>query len=518
MQQHPDNSAEDSGYRPPSLLDALIPIVLVIAMLVLAVVLFGADASWGPNQVALLSGAMIAGLIGLKNGYRWSDIEEGINKGIQISLGAILILLAVGAMIGTWILGGTVPAMIYYGLDVIAPQYFYASACLLCALVALSVGSSWTVAGTIGIGLIGIADGLGLSEGITAGAVISGAYFGDKLSPLSDTTNLAPAAAGTTLFAHIRHMLWTTVPSILLALAGFLWLGHDSVSSLQTPEQVANLRAQLGEQFNIGLHLLIPLLVLLVMAVRQMPAFPAIFIGAALGAVFAVIFQPQAVVGLASVTDMSTAMALLKGVWMSMFDGYVSHSGDEVIDSLLSKGGMSSMLNTVWLILSAMTFGGVIERLGLLERLVQSLLGATRNAGSLVITTLGTCLASNVVTGDQYISVILPGRMYRAEFRRRRLAPVNLSRALEDSGTITSPLIPWNSCGAYMAATLGVATLSYLPFALFNLINLALAVAYAMVGFKLERLEEGEGAEGVEPTPLAESLVLDTPHETSESR
>ncbi|HBJ27443.1 MAG TPA: hypothetical protein DDZ08_05960 [Cobetia sp.] len=297
-----------------------------------------------------------------------------------------------------------------------------------------------------------------------------------------------------------------------------MWLGHDSVSSLQTPEQVANLRAQLGEQFNIGLHLLIPLLVLLVMAVRQMPAFPAIFIGAALGAVFAVIFQPQAVVGLASVTDMSTAMALLKGVWMSMFDGYVSHSGDEVIDSLLSKGGMSSMLNTVWLILSAMTFGGVIERLGLLERLVQSLLGATRNAGSLVITTLGTCLASNVVTGDQYISVILPGRMYRAEFRRRRLAPVNLSRALEDSGTITSPLIPWNSCGAYMAATLGVATLSYLPFALFNLINLALAVAYAMVGFKLERLEEGEGTEGVEPTPLAESLVLDTPHETSESR
>ncbi|MGB8714298.1 MAG: Na+/H+ antiporter NhaC [Onishia taeanensis] len=495
--------------RAPSFLDALIPVAVVVAMLVLAVVLFGADASWGPNQVVLLLGALLAGLVGMKNGYGWHDIEEAINHGIQISLGAILILLAVGAMIGTWILGGVVPSMIYYGLDVIAPQYFYASACLLCAVVALSVGSSWTVAGTLGIGLIGIADGLGLSSAVSAGAVISGAYFGDKLSPLSDTTNLAPAAAGVELFEHIRHMLWTTVPSLVIALIAFWVLGLKAEAGLATPEQVLTLQGRLNDSYAIGPHLLIPLAVLLVMAVRRWPAFPTIVIGALMGAVFAVSFQPQAVLSLAGGADLATPLALLKGVWMALFDGYVANTGNEVFDDLLSKGGMASMLNTVWLILSAMAFGGVIERLGLLERLVRGMLGVTKSAGALIITALGTGLSSNIITGDQYISVILPGRMYRAEFRRRGLAPVNLSRSLEDSGTITSPLIPWNSCGAYMAATLGVATLSYLPFAIFNLVNFGLAIVYAMVGFKVVPLASAE-AEDSEPTPMAESLVSET--------
>ncbi|WP_305857179.1 Na+/H+ antiporter NhaC [Balneatrix alpica] len=476
-----------NNIRKPSLLDALIPVITLIVMLSLAVYFYADNSSYGPNQIALLLAASIAGLIGLKNGHSWSDIEEGINKGIQISLGAILILLAVGSLIGTWILSGTVPTMIYYGLKLMSPSYFYAASCAVCALVALSIGSSWTVAGTLGIGLMGIASGLGLSPEVTAGAVISGAYFGDKLSPLSDTTNLAPAVSGSDLFSHIRHMLWTTIPSLFLALILFLFLGFNAETAATAGELEQVLQA-LESQFNLGIHLLIPMFILLFMAVKRFPAFPTIFTGAVVGAVFALIFQQDAVLRLAGAAEGQSQLELLiKGSWMAFFDGYASDTGNAVMDDLLSKGGMSGMLNTVWLIMCAMTYGGILERLGLLERLVASILKLARSTGSLIITTLGTCVSTNIVTADQYISVILPGRMYRNEYKRRGLAAVNLSRSLEDAGTISSPLIPWNTCGAYMAATLGVATFAYLPFAFFNLINLALAVIYAMVGFQVLR-------------------------------
>lgn len=491
--------AETPHVREPSMLDALIPVIALIIMLATSVYLYGADSSYGANQIALLLGAGIATLIALKNGLDWKSIEEGIVHGISVSLGAILILLAVGSLIATWILSGTVPTLIYYGLAVLHPAIFYPAACLICALVGLSIGSSWTVAGTLGIALIGVAGAMGLSPAIAAGAIISGAYFGDKMSPLSDTTNLAPAVAGSELFHHIRHMMWTTIPSLLLALLAFGVAGF-----MQTAAAGAtgfdNMSAVLAEDFRLGWYLLLPLALVMYMAYRKMPAFPTMMIGALVGGVFAVIFQPDKAVALAASDEISRGMAMLSGVWTALFNGYVSATGNEAVDELLSRGGMASMLNTVWLIICAMTYGAVLERAGMLQKLLTAALKAARNTGSLIATTLLTAIGTNIVAADQYIAIVLPGRLYRLEFQRRKLAPVNLSRALEDAGTITSPLIPWNTCGAYMAGTLGVPTLAYLPFCFFNLINPVIAAGYAFAGFKIEPLREDERVQVVTTT------------------
>ncbi|MFN3768134.1 MAG: Na+/H+ antiporter NhaC [Ectopseudomonas guguanensis] len=464
--------------RSPSLLDALLPIGVLVVLLGLSVYLFGDGSSSGPNQIALMSAAFVAGLVGLKNGLRWADIEEGILAGIHMAMKANLILLAVGALIGTWILAGTVPTMIWLGLKLISAEYFYVTSCLICALTALSIGSSWTVAGTLGIGLMGVAAGLGLDPAITAGAIISGAYFGDKLSPLSDTTNLAPAAAGADLFAHIRNMLRTTTPALLIALAIFFVLGQQAGASHDTG-RIAEVLAALEAQFRLGWHLLLPVAFLLFLAMRQWAAFPAVFLAALLGAVFALVFQPEVMGRLAD--PAAGVLAPLKTVWSALFAGYESASGNAELDGLLSKGGMGSMLTTVWLIICAMCFGGVLERLGLLQRLLQSALRLVRSDSGLVASTITTSIGTNVITADQYIALVLPGRMYRAEYEKRSLAPTSLSRALEDGGTLTSVLVPWNTCGAYMAATLGVATLSYLPYCFFNLIMPVLAIALAYV-------------------------------------
>ena len=459
--------------RSPSLLDALLPIGVLVVLLSLSVYLFGDGSSSGPNQIALMSAAFVAGLVGLKNGLRWSEIEEGILAGIHMAMKANLILLAVGALIGTWILAGTVPTMIWFGLKLISAEYFYVTSCLICALTALSIGSSWTVAGTLGIGLMGVAAGL---PAISAGAIISGAYFGDKLSPLSDTTNLAPAAAGADLFAHIRNMLRTTVPALLIALAIFFTLGQQASAEHDTG-RISEVLAALEAQFRLGWHLLLPVAFLLLLAVRQWAAFPAVFLAALVGALFAIAFQPDVMARLADPS--AGALAPLKTVWNALFAGYESASGNAELDGLLSKGGMASMLTTVWLIICAMCFGGVLERLGLLQRLLQSALRLVRSDSGLVASTITTTIGTNVITADQYIALVLPGRMYRAEYEARDLPPTSLSRALEDGGTLTSVLVPWNTCGAYMAATLGVATLSYLPYCFFNLIMPVLAIALA---------------------------------------
>lgn len=350
--------------RSPSLLDALLPIGVLVLLLGLSVYLYGDSSSSGPNQIALMSAAFVAGLIGLKNGLQWTQIEEGILAGIHMAMKANLILLAVGALIGTWILAGTVPTMIWLGLKLISAEYFYVTSCLICALTALSIGSSWTVAGTLGIGLMGVAAGLGLDPAITAGAIISGAYFGDKLSPLSDTTNLAPAAAGAELFAHIRLMLRTTVPALGIALVLFFILGQQASASHDTARIAEVLRA-LESQFSLGWHLLLPVAFLLLLAVRQWAAFPAVFVAALLGGVFAVVFQPEVMARLAD--PAAGSLAPLKTVWTALFAGYTSSSGNPALDGLLSKGGMTSMLTTVWLIICAMCFGGVLEKLGLLH-------------------------------------------------------------------------------------------------------------------------------------------------------
>ncbi|MDP4910442.1 MAG: Na+/H+ antiporter NhaC [Pseudomonadales bacterium] len=475
--------------KTPSLLDALIPVVFLVLMLALSVYLYGDNSSYGANQIALILAAGLAALVGIKNGHGWKSIEAGIVKGISTALGAILILLAVGSLIGTWILAGTVPTMIYFGLQVLHPSVFFAAACLICVLVSVSIGSSWTTAGTIGVALIGIAQGMGLSLEMTAGAIISGAYFGDKMSPLSDTTNLAPAVAGSELFAHIRHMVWTTAPTITIALLLFLVIGLVQ----SPPEAAINLDATLtilDANFAITLWALMPLVIVLTMAARGLPAFPTIMTGALVGGVFAALLQPEAIArfvatgGAGSVHD-NHWINTVNAVWQALFNGFSIDTGNSAVNDLLSRGGMSSMLNTVWLILCALTFGAVLEHAGLLQRLVEAALQLVNGTGSLVVTVLCTCIGINIVAADQYIAIVLPGRMYKAEFKRRGLDPLNLSRTLEDSATITSPLIPWNTCGAYMAGTLGVATLAYLPFCFFNLLNPLVAALYGIYNVKI---------------------------------
>jgi len=463
---------------------ALTPIIFLISLLACSVYLFGADSSYGANQIALVLATCVAALVGRRVGIPWLTAQEGIIDGIRVGLGPTLILLAVGMLIGTWILCGTVPAMIYYGVQVLNPGIFYAASAAICAIVAISIGSSWTVAGTLGIGLMGISGSFDLSPAITAGAIISGAYFGDKLSPMSDTTNLASAATGVDLFDHIRHMLWTTIPSFTIALFIFALIGSSDGT---TPQEIEALQQSLTTEFNIGPHLLLPLGLMLVLVYKRFPAYPSIVISALTGAVFALLFQPESVIKLAGGGDgLNSFFALFKGIWISLFDGYSSDSGNEFLDALLSKGGMSSMLNTVWLIICALGLGGVLERTGILNYMLQLALKGVKSTGSLITTTVLTCIGINVLAADQFIAVALPGRMYKDEYVRRGLDRLNLSRTLEDSATLTSALIPWNTCGAYMSATLGIATISYAPFAFFNLLCPLIAIIYGFANVALK--------------------------------
>lgn len=471
---------------------ALLPVVLLMLMLGSSVYYFSDDSSYGANQIALLLAASVAALIGIRNGHQWADIEQGIISGIANAMIAVLILLVVGALIGSWMLAGTVQSLIYYGLMLISADWFYAAACLVCGISAMSIGSSWTVAGTLGVAFMGMASAMQLNPAIAAGAVISGAYFGDKLSPLSDTTNLASAVTNTPLFVHIQNLLWTTVPGFLIALLLFSFLGGEA--SLASAQSIQATMQGLEQNFNLGLHLLVPVVFVFVMAWLKISALPTIFAGALIGGLFAVVFQDQAVVRFAINSGFSESLSVIEqnllAVWKVLFDGYSSNTGLEALDSLLSRGGMSSMLNTVWLILCAMAFGSVMEQVGLMQRILTAILTSVESTTGLIVTTVFTCIGANVMTADQYIAIVLPGRMYRLEYAKRGLASQNLSRTLEDSATMTSPLIPWNTCGAYMAATLGVATLSYLPYAFFNLLGPILCIAYAITHFRIIPLDD----------------------------
>jgi NhaC family Na+:H+ antiporter len=472
---------------------ALLPLALLIGMLALSVGLFHDNSSYGPNQIALLLAAGIAAVIGLRLGMRWHELEKAMVDGITLALRACLILLAVGSLIGSWMLAGTAPAVIYYGLGILDPAWFYPAALIICSLVALSIGSSWTTAGTIGLALIGIAQIMDLSLAVTAGAVISGAYFGDKMSPLSDTTNLSPAMVGTDLFVHIRHMAWTTGPSMVIALIAFALLGLNVDAVQAPPGEISAARDLLRANYYVGIVALLPLALLLLLAWRKVPAFPSIAIGALAGCVVALIWQPELVRGFADPEGALPGwLAAIKAIFMALADGFHIETGDAALDELLSRGGMSSMLNTIWLILSAMSFGGVMEHTGLLQRIVDQLMKGVRGTGSLITTTVLTCISMNIIAADQYIAIVLPGRMYRLEYKKRGLAPQNLSRTLEDAGTMTSALVPWNTCGAFMAATLGVPTLTYLPYAFVNLLNPVIAIVYGITRFTIVPLAPTE--------------------------
>jgi len=480
-----------TSVKDPSLIDALIPVISLILLLSVSVSLFGDNSSAGPNQIVLITCAAIASGLAIRNGHRWDDLQTAMVAGIGTAMGAIMILLAVGALIGTWMMAGTVPSMIYYGLQLMSPQYFFAASCLICAITSVSIGSSWTVAGTLGVGLIGVSMGLGVSPAITAGAIISGAYFGDKMSPLSDTTNLAAAVVETDLFDHIRHMIWTTGPSFLIALVIFILIGIGTEVS-HNNETLAQTMAILQQSFNITPWTLIPLVIVFFMAMRRLPPLPTILFGALLGGLVAIILQPEVVLSFAGSPEAGSLVGYTRGVWLALADGFISTTGNAEVDNLLSRGGMSSMLTTIWLIISALAFGAVLEHAGMLSRLINTALKAAKSTGSLIATVVGSCIGVNVIAGEQYMAVVLPGKMFKAEFTRRNLDSRNLSRVIEDSGTLTSPLVPWNTCGAYMAATLGVATFAYLPFAFFNLINPLISIYYGYSGIAIKHLDEAE--------------------------
>ena len=472
--------------KQPTLFQALIPLVALVIMLASSVYFFGEDSSYGPNQIALWIAAGIACIIGFKNGFSWEQIEKGIQEGISVALGAMLIILAVGSLIGTWLLSGTVPTLIYYGLELLNPGLFYAASCIICGIIALSIGSSWTTAATIGVALMGVASGMGLDPAIAAGAIVSGSYFGDKMSPLSDATNLAPAVSGTELFAHIRYMGYTAGPAFIISVTIFLFLGLNADSSVSL-EKLNQMQSLLDNTFNVGWAMLVPLGVLLFLAATRKPALPTVFFGALLGGVWALIFQPDMVQQMAGGND--TFLAHLKVIWLAMSDGTTVSTGSTNLDSLLSGGGMSSMLNTLWLILSAMTFGAVMEKLGLLKRFIQGMLKSAKSVGSLITGTLFTCFGANVLTADQYMAIVLPGRMFKEEYQRRGLDPRVLSRTLEDSGTLTSALIPWNTCGAYMFSVLAVSPLDYGIYAFFNYLTPLIAIVLAYTGWTILRRE-----------------------------
>jgi Na+:H+ antiporter, NhaC family len=474
--------------RQPSLLDAMVPAIALIALLALSYILFGDTASAGPNQIALLFCAIIATGVGYKNGMSVDEIRQAVVDGIASGLPAMLILLAVGALIGTWALGGTIVAMVYYGLQILNPNYFYATTALICAVIGFSIGSSWTVAGTLGIGLMGIAASMNLSPEITAGAVISGAYFGDKASPLSDTANLATATAGSGIYDHIRESLFTSVPSLLVAVILFGFLG--SPGEFDATVMLSGIESN----FRVSLWAFVPLAIVLGLSIAKFPPFITIFIGALSGGILATILDPARVIAFAASPDLAAPLAALKGVWAALADGYVSDSGDQAIDAILTRGGMSSMMNTVWLIITALAFGATVERAGLLNRLIDPVIHRAKSVGALVATVVATCIGANIVTSDQYIAIAIPARLFRAEFQKRGLAPVLLSRVVGDSATVTSPLIPWNSCGAYMAAALGVSVTGYLAFCFFNILNPVVTIAFAVLGLRVLRTSAAVGS------------------------
>ncbi len=463
--------------REAKLWEALIPVVATIALLMYSVLpFFKVEQS---VHIPLVLGTLIATIIAITRlGYSWKDIEEGIISSISGTMQAIIILAIIGMIIGTWILGGIVPTLIYYGLKILSPSVFLVAACLLCCVVSLATGSSWTTAGTVGIALMGVAAGLGVPGPMAAGAIISGAYFGDKMSPLSDTTNLAPAMAGANLFDHVRHMLYTTGVSLIIALVGFAILGFRFAGSSLDTSNIDALMDLMSKNFTITPVLLIVPIIVIVMVAKKVPAIPGLFIGVLLGGAAA----------------MLTQNASFAAVMSSMQDGVVSETGNEILDTLLTRGGYQSMMWTISLILAALSFGGTLEKTGMLESIAKRVLKYAKSTGSLVTATIFTSIFTNVLAGDQYLSIVLPGKMYKDEFHRRGLAPRNLSRCLEDAGTLTSPLVPWNTCGATMSTYLGVATIEYLPYCFLNLVNPFVSIFFGFTGITMMKLEDDPSA------------------------
>jgi NhaC family Na+:H+ antiporter len=452
---------------------SLLPVVSLIIFLTFSISFFKQ-----PPHIPLLLATAVAATIAKTLRYPWNEIQEGIINGITIALAAVLILLVIGTMIGTWILGGVVPSMIFYGLKVLSPKIFLVSTLIICSIVSLGTGSSWSTAATAGVALIGIGKGLGIPAPMVAGAIISGAYFGDKMSPISDTTNLAPAVSGTDVFSHVRHMVYTTAPAYALSVLLYILLGSRSSGGALDVQKIELMLSTIRAHFFVHPLLLFPPLIVILMVVLKIPPLPALFSQTVLGGILAVTLQSKS----------------LAEVVQSAQSGYISHTGVQFVDDLLTRGGLESMLRTVALIICALSFGGVMEKTGMLNVLVKSLLKKVKKTGSLVATTVASCISMNAIAAEQYTAIVVTGRMFKSAFDQHKFHPKNLSRCLEDAGTLTSSLIPWSVCGAFMHATLGVSPLLYLPFAFLNIINPGITVLYGFTGITMAKIQEDRPA------------------------
>jgi NhaC family Na+:H+ antiporter len=479
-----------NNIKSPSLLQSLLPVILLIILLSLNVIVFKENTLQGANQIVLLFSAAIAGVISIRLNVSWDKLLKAINKSISIAMPSILILLVIGSLAGTWLISGIIPVMIYYGLQIIHPSVFLLTAIIVSGIVSLITGSSWSTIATIGVALLGIGKALGINEGLIAGAIISGAYFGDKMSPLSDTTNLAPAVAGTDLFTHVRYMTVTTVPSLIVTLIIFTIIGFtNNYEAVET--NVGSVLAAIDSSFNLSPFLLLVPVILIFIIVKKVPALPSLFIATLLGAIAALVFQPGLIRQLAG-EGISQLKASYMVVMRSMFGNIQINTADKAINDLMSTEGMAGMLYTVWLIISAMIFGGVMEAGGLLRRITMAIISFAHSTGSLIASTLATCIFFNLTASDQYLSIVVPGRMFSETYRDKGLKPEVLSRTLEDAGTLTSVLVPWNTCGATQARVLGVATLTYLPFCFFNIMNPVIALIIGYSNIKIRYTTEAE--------------------------
>ncbi|WP_127845022.1 Na+/H+ antiporter NhaC [Psychroflexus aestuariivivens] len=464
---------------------ALIPVLALIGMLAYNVFVYGDSSLEGSNQFILLMGAAVAAVVGTLKGAKFEVMIEDVAKNIKATAEPILILLMVGALAGTWLLSGIIPTMIYYGLQILNPTIFLAACVIICSVISVATGSSWTTSATVGIALIGIAGALGVSVAMTAGAVLSGGYFGDKLSPMSDTTNLAPAMAGTDLFTHIRYMTITTVPTIIITLIVFIIIGLNLDTTGQTnPEEILT---AIDASFNISPWLFVVPIVVIVLIVKKTPPLIALLLGILLAALSALFFQPD-LVQMIGGGDALTLEVAYRGIMDAITIDIQVPTDNESLSDLFSAGGMYGMLGTIWLIICAMVFGGIMDAIGALERISQALLNLFHSTFGLFFSTVSSCLALNLTASDQYLAIVVPGKMFAKAYEKKGLAPENLSRTLEDSGTVTSVLIPWNTCGAYHSGVLGVPVVDYFFYAIFNYLSPFVTLFFAAFNIKIRQL------------------------------
>ena len=477
----------------PSLAIALLPIFLLITLLSINVLIFGDNTISGSNQLTLLISAAFAAILGLFYGSNYKEMLDGAIESISSAMGALIILLLIGSLAGTWMMSGIVPSMIYFGLKLLSPSIFLFAACIICSVVSLATGSSWSTIATIGIAMLGIGNALGINEGLTCGAIISGSYFGDKMSPLSDTTNLAPAMAGTDLISHIKYMMWTTIPSIIITLIIFFIIGLNLDAQVGQLTQIESLQDALSTSFNISLWTLIVPVIVIIMIIKKVPAIPALLFGSIAGGLYGAIFQPniiEEISGSVSVSSLDYIKNSYIAVVNSMTVDVDIQTSNIAVNDLISTSGMSGMLNTIWLIICAMSFGGIMEKTGFLSTITNSLMKFVNSQKSLILTTSGTCLFLNITASDQYLAIVVPGRMFASSYKKYGLDPKNLSRTLEDTATVTSPLVPWNTCGATHAGVLGISTFIYLPYCFFNLISPVMTLIFAYGNIKIAKLSK----------------------------